>query len=101
MVAVSPGIAVETFRVVNTGADHIFGNLIVIRAFFLLGLALHAYRLVIVDGEYPDIIGRQIFPTPAAVQRTTEALFPVIHHSRSLPHDYSKTPGFNSFLKDG
>jgi hypothetical protein len=55
--AVSPRVAVHDFRFGHAGPDHFLGNFRVVGPLFFFFLAVHTYRLVIVDREDASIIG--------------------------------------------
>jgi hypothetical protein len=43
-------ISIRFVGCLHAGSDHLFGHVLVIRLFFFLLFASHAYRLMIIDG---------------------------------------------------
>jgi hypothetical protein len=48
--AVTGGISIRFIGCLHAGCDHLFGHVLVIRLFFFLFFAIHANRLMIIDG---------------------------------------------------
>jgi len=50
METVTGRISIRFVGRLHAGCDHLFGHVLVIRLFFFLFFASHAYRLMIIDG---------------------------------------------------
>jgi hypothetical protein len=48
--AITGRIPIRFVGCLHAGCDHLFGHVLVIRPFFFLFFASHAYRLMVIDG---------------------------------------------------
>jgi hypothetical protein len=84
METVSPGIAVEHFGLGHARTDGIAGYDLIVIAFFLIRLAAHTDRLVIVHRQNPKGFGRQFGVAAMANQGTCQFFLPLIHANPSF-----------------
>jgi hypothetical protein len=84
METVSPGVAVKHFGLGHAGTDGIAGYDAVIIAFFLIRLAAHTDRFVIVYRQNPRVVGLQCGVAAMTSQGTCQFFFPLIHANPSF-----------------
>jgi hypothetical protein len=89
--AVASRISIRFVGCFHANCDHLFGHVLVIRSFFFFFFAIHANRLMIIDGQQPAVLILQRLPASPAIFGTCKLFFPIfLHFSPRFVHFYGK-----------